>query len=407
MISRLYTKNLKQKLVTFKGTQNMSTTNSQTQWADFIADVSKPYFNRENEIAAILVGVLSELNVVMIGPPGVAKSAIADRLLARLPSPTFTAQLNPYSDPEQILGPLSLKKLREEDARERMTEGYLPEARYANLDEIFKATGSTLVSLLQILNERKIAEEGKIIQCPLKCVIGASNERPDEQSNALADRFALWIPFEYSQNRQAMLNHVLDYVDTDPINPRTNRSIPRKVLTMSEILAFREQTNTVLQKNKKQVVEMVLAFDTKVKKFAGRLSTDAMLSDRSLIQCMRLIAASCVLRGDTEIDKHDAWILRYMSRSEECVPFYVQASDELMALDQTLMVVVKLLDNKNIAEKLTPHQKLAIHAALPSLPIAWQVALSKRIVISDSIEQQTATQSTSNLFDKLAQTAKR
>ncbi len=382
----------------------MSTTNSQTQWADFIADVSKPYFNRENEIAAILVGVLSELNVVMIGPPGTAKSAIADRLLARLPSPTFTAQLNPYSDPEQILGPLSLKKLREEDARERMTEGYLPEARYANLDEIFKATGSTLVSLLQILNERKIAEEGKVIQCPLKCVIGASNERPEEQSNALADRFALWIPFEYSQNRQAMLNHVLDYVDTDPINPKTNKPIPRKVLTMSEILAFREQSNEILQKNKKKVVEMVLAFDVKIKKFAGRLAGDAMLSDRSVIQCMKLIATSCILRGDTVVDKYDAWILRYMSRTEECAPFYVQASDELMSLEPALGMILRILDNKNAAEKVTNQEKLAILESLPSLPIAWQVALTQRI---NGFEQAIQKQNVSNLFDKLAQTAKK
>ena len=383
----------------------MSATNSQF-WADFIADVSKPYFNRENEISAILVGVLSELNVVMIGPPGVAKSAIADRLLTRLPAPRFSAQLNPYSDPEQILGPLSLKKLREEDARERMTEGYLPEARYANLDEIFKATGSTLVSLLQILNERKVAEEGKIIHCPLKCVIGASNERPDEQSNALADRFALWIPFEYSEDRRAMLNHVLTYVDNDPINPKTNQSIPQKVLTMSDIVAFRKQTDALLQKeeNIPTILDIVLAFDTKVQKNAGRLSSEAKLSDRSLIQCMRLVAASCVLRGDTEIDKHDAWILRYMSRTEECVPFYEQASNEIMSLDESLKVITKILDNKNTTHILNPLEKVAIYASLPSLPISWQVALTKRLDFSNVA---TKNVNAGNLFDKLAQASKK
>jgi len=383
----------------------MSATNSQF-WTDFIADVSKPYFNRENEIAAILVGVLSELNVVMIGPPGVAKSAIADRLLARLPAPRFSAQLNPYSDPEQILGPLSLKKLREADARERMTEGYLPEARYANLDEIFKATGSTLVSLLQILNERKVAEEGKIILCPLKCVIGASNERPDEQSSALADRFALWIPFEYSEDRRAMLNHVLKYVDKDPINPKTNQPTPQKVLTVSDIVAFRQQTDALLQdkENGAKIVDMVLAFDTRVQKLAGRLSSEAKLSDRSLIQCMRLVAASCVLRGDVDVDKHDAWILRYMSRTEECVPFYEQASIEIMALEESLKVITKLLDNKNTAQVLNPLEKVAVYAALPSLPISWQVALTKRLDFSNVA---TKNASADSLFEKLAQTSKR
>ncbi len=85
----------------------MSTITQNNSWLELVADVSRPYFNREQDVSALLVGILSELNVVMIGPPGTAKSAIANALLERLPTPTFKAQLNPYSDPEQILGPLS------------------------------------------------------------------------------------------------------------------------------------------------------------------------------------------------------------------------------------------------------------------------------------------------------------
>lgn len=63
----------------------------------------------------------------------------------------------------------------------------------AFLDEIFKANSAILNSLLTILNERKFDNgAGSRVSCPLKCVIGASNELPDSQElDALLDRFLL------------------------------------------------------------------------------------------------------------------------------------------------------------------------------------------------------------------------
>lgn len=78
-----------------------------------------------------------------------------------------------------------------------MTEGYLPKASVAFIDEIFKANSAILNTLLTILNERLYDNGSTRETVPLLCLVGASNELPEsEELDALYDRFLLRkVPF--------------------------------------------------------------------------------------------------------------------------------------------------------------------------------------------------------------------
>ena len=83
-----------------------------------------------------------------------------------------------------------------EDRYVRVTAGKLPEADYAFLDEVFKASSAILNTLLKILNERTFdAGDGIVRRVPLKLCVAASNEwaSPDtgKELAALIDRFLL------------------------------------------------------------------------------------------------------------------------------------------------------------------------------------------------------------------------
>lgn len=71
---------------------------------------------------------------------------------------------------QELFGPLSMRAL-EDDRYVRQTEGYLPKANVAFVDEIFKANSAILNTLLTVLNERLFDNGTKRELVPLLCLV--------------------------------------------------------------------------------------------------------------------------------------------------------------------------------------------------------------------------------------------
>ena len=147
---------------------------------------------REIPLRLALLAALAGEHLLLLGPPGTAKSLLARRLrLAFRDATLFERLLTRFSVPEELFGPLSLKAL-EDDRYERATKGFLPTAQVAFLDEIFKANSAILNALLTLLNEREFDNGTMRQKAPLVAVVAASNELPEgEELAALYDRFLL------------------------------------------------------------------------------------------------------------------------------------------------------------------------------------------------------------------------
>ena len=258
---------------------------------------------KEKIIKLGLLSILSGENMILVGPPGTAKSEISRRLreiLADSGSETYFEYLfTKFTTPEEIFGPLSIKQLQN-DKFERNTEGYMPSGRIVFLDEIFKANSSILNTLLTILNERVFHNGLKREKTPLISLIGASNELPfeNDELTALYDRFLIRVVVGYVSDDE--IEELLDIKETE-------MEIPAEIkFTESDLNEIRNESEKVrvISGIKRTIMQIRQDYN---KIFAE--DSHEIISDRKLVKIVKLLKISAYLNGRDKVDFSDLMLL--------------------------------------------------------------------------------------------------
>ena len=250
-----------------------------------------------------LLSILSGENMILVGPPGTAKSEISRRLREILADPDsetyFEYLFTKFTTPEEIFGPLSIKQLQN-DKFERNTEGYMPSSRIVFLDEIFKANSSILNTLLTILNERVFHNGLKREKTPLISLIGASNELPfeNDELTALYDRFLIRAVVGYVSDEE--IEELLDIKETE-------MEIPAEIkFTESDLNEIRNESEKVrVTSGIKRTIMQIRQEYNKI--FAE--DNHEIISDRKLVKMVKLLKISAYLNGRDKVDFSDLMLL--------------------------------------------------------------------------------------------------
>ena len=283
----------------------------QAKMSQIFVEMNNLFVERDELIKLMELAIVTGTNLLMLGPPGTAKSAITYELCGRIENANyFQWMLNKTSDPSEILGPFSVKEM-ENDKFMRITTGKLPEAHIAFMDEVFKSNAPTLNALLTIMNEHIFYNDGKPVEVPLISMFGASNEPPEDESlDAMYDRFIFRMNVQYIHDAANKKRMHSNYVD--------NRAgllnlVNKTTITLAEVQALQAAAKAV--KVPKDIINKFIRLISDLDRQAVHIS------DRRQNECFKVMQGSAVLAGRNSVTLDDFKSLIYVLwEKEEHIP---------------------------------------------------------------------------------------
>jgi len=305
----------------------------------------------EDMVKALLLAVVAGEHVVVIGPPGTAKSYTVHALARLLNAKFYMYLLTKFTSFDELFGTVDITALAKGEFRRNWSR--IISSDFVFLDEIFKANSAILNALLSLLQERVVYDPmaGTAIATAVWTVIGASNETPeDPELQALYDRFAVRVFIDYLNDDAILLRAIASrWALNNGLAP---------VASMQDVRALNEFAVSLINAKVKDLeAEVYRLYHLNVVPLVKSLRQRGVLvSDRTIIEKLpKLYAAYLALYGVTIDNVMGAVydIVKYLARTRE------ELRDIQKAIDDALGEVAELAKKLEKAKEMLRARNLS------------------------------------------------
>jgi MoxR-like ATPase len=283
-----------------------------TRFQEAARVMEQHFLDKQEVIRLLLVSVAAGEHMLLVGPPGTAKSALVRTFAKLIDARYFEYLLTRFTEPNELFGPVDIRAFRE-GTYTRKTETMLPEAEIVFLDEIFKSNSAILNSLLSILNERQFFTGSASIKVPLCSLYGATNEVPnDDALGAIFDRFLVRT---LSENLDSFHFHGLIErgIQSEIADIEGANETAKPIVSLAEIRK--------LQARLPQFLQFPEEFLARYKGFIFQIRSEGVsVSDRRVVKLLKMFAASAIIDGRTVVNDGDFFVLRHIWNSVDQIP---------------------------------------------------------------------------------------
>lgn len=283
------------------------------------------FIERDDMIEGLMIGLVGRIPVLLDGPPGTAKSALARSMARLIDGKVFIKTVMGESTMNEFFGSPVFEAEDKKDLLRgyirRNLHGSVVEADVVLLDEKFRGGPELVSSFLTVMEEREFHNGPEIVPARWSLWIAATNWIPqDEEMQAIVDRYVLRFQAPEIRNFQSFIRMLS--------NPDEPPALDDLVLSRDELQAIQDR---VFQ------VEIPNGIIEKIAKIRATLSHQNLLhgtSPRRWKKILRVLRARAALLGRDEVEEQDLRVVAHcLWNRPDDLPKILQKIEEI--IDQT------------------------------------------------------------------------
>lgn len=295
--------------------------------------INEKYVELEDYVSAILMALVSRSNIIALGPPGTAKSAVIRDLVdlidfdTKEKTPYFWFQLGEDIHPNNVFGAPDLEYYKKTSITRRNYKGFLPDSLIVYGAEFYRLNEQIANSgLITIMNEGEFKNGTETVKTNIRLFMADTNFFPksardldedddfDRKLQAIHDRFLIRVKVEGVQDFD---NQVKMLLMKDELNCDVN-------LNIQEIIYIQEYLDNI---------ELPIFIAEQMVKIASGLRDkhNIFISPRRLKNARNVVKANALLHGRETVELIDLQPLKFVFwENEEDIPYVEDAVDDAL-----------------------------------------------------------------------------